>query len=68
MKYLDYGKYLQNVHYSKKSGVHTNVGSYHVPYQGQTTLQTFKIAGTPSALNDLRLSRLGGTLRHDKAF
>lgn len=55
------------VHWSEKNGVHAdyNPGGLkkshiHVPYNGQTTLDVFI---KPSYQNDLKLKKLGGTLK-----
>jgi uncharacterized protein (DUF427 family) len=60
-------KPLSPVHYSEKNGVHADHGhgsnKTHIPYEGQTTLATFRVAGKPSYENDAQLAKLGGTLK-----
>lgn len=58
------------VHWSGRNGVHADRiidgQTYHLPYSGQTTLDTFT---NPSYRNDLKLRSLGGdppSLRHGK--
>ena len=52
------------VHWSRQHGVHADYNSggkhLHIPYVGQTTLDVFT---KPSYKNDLKLKRLGGTLK-----
>ena len=66
------GQPLSPVHYSRSAGVHADIGfganKVHVPYSGQTTLQTFGIGGSPSYENDRNLARLGGTLLNKDIF
>jgi len=61
-------KDLTSVHYSPGYGVHADLGKrpdkQHIPFQGQTTLQTFGVGGDPGPENDRRLAELGGTLVH----
>lgn len=61
------GRPLSPVHWSQGNGVHADIGhgpsKVHVPFSGQTTLDTFRIGGKPSYGNDQRLADLGGTLR-----
>ncbi len=58
------GRPVSPVHYSRYSGVHTDIGlgpgRTHIPFYGQTTLQTFRIGGKPSYANDKNLADLGG--------
>jgi hypothetical protein len=61
------GQPLSSVHYSPANGVHADLGKRpdktHIPFSGQTTLQTFRIGGNPGPDNDRRLADKGGTLR-----
>lgn len=63
---------LSPVHWSPTAGVHADIGfgadKIHVPFDGQTTLPTFRIGGQPSPENDLQLGRLGGTLINRDLF
>ncbi len=56
---------LSPVHFSQANGVHADIGlgrdKVHVPFQGQTILQTFRIAGKPSYDNDARFSHMGNS-------
>ncbi len=59
---------LSPVHHSQKHGVHADIGfggpeKIHVPFVGQTTLDTLRIGGRPSYENDKRLADLGGTFK-----
>ena len=60
------------VHYSKENGVHADFGAppekVHIPFVGQTTLQTFRIGGRPSLENDRILLDLGGALKLPDGF
>ena len=64
----DFNHRVSPVHYSKENGVHAdyNPGNLkqhtHVPFVGQTTLDTFT---KPSYKNDAQLTKLGGTLKGD---
>lgn len=62
------GKPLSSVHYSNDYGVHADLGKVpnkvHIPFEGQTTLQTFRIGGTPGPANDKLLASMGGTLKN----
>lgn len=66
-----YGGYQQPtpVHHSQDNGVHADVGTapakMHVPFVGQTTLQTFRIGGRPCTENDRLLHDMGGRLKID---
>ena len=66
------GQPLSPVHYSKSAGVHADIGhgpnKIHVPFSGQTTLDTFRIGGTPSYQNDQNLFGMGGTLHNKDIF
>lgn len=57
------GQPLSPVHYSPKHGVHADIGTgagkIHVPFVGQTTIQTF--TSEKGQINDANLARLGGT-------
>jgi hypothetical protein len=61
------GRVMSPVHWSQDHGVHADIGlgrdKVHVPFSGQTTLDTFRIGGRPSYGNDRRLANLGGTFR-----
>lgn len=61
------GQPMSPVHWSPANGVHADIGfgrdKIHVPFSGQTTLDTFRIGGRPSYENDRRLADLGGTFR-----
>lgn len=63
-------KPLSPVHFSATNGVHADLGlgreKVHLPFEGQTTLPTFRIGGSPSPLNDSHLADLGGTLKPPK--
>lgn len=60
------------IHYSPTAGVHADIGfggdRVHVPFQGQTTLPTFGIGGSPGAANDQQLLGMGGTLINRDIF
>ena len=60
-------KPLSPVHYSRQNGVHADIGhganKIHVPFSGQTTLDTFRIGGRPSYQNDAKLASMGGTYK-----
>ena len=60
------GQPLSPVHFSG-NGVHADLGigseKIHVPFIGQTTLQTFGVGDGPSLANDVNLANLGGTLQ-----
>jgi hypothetical protein len=59
---------ISPVHHSPMHGVHSDIGfgrdKQHVPFSGQTTLQTYRIGGEPSYENDQQLGNLGGTLNN----
>ncbi len=62
------GSRLSPVHYSERFGVHADIEhadhrKEHVPYAGQTTLETFDNRG--SWANDQRLADLGGSLQNE---
>ncbi len=63
------GQPLSPVHWSRENGVHADIGlgqdKIHVPFTGQTTLDTFRSGRTfrEGSLNDRRLADLGGTFR-----
>ena len=62
------GRIVSPVHYSPANGVHADVGKLHVPYVGQTTINTFRtneLNLKQAQENDLRLKGLGGTLIND---
>ena len=65
-------KPLSPVHHSPSAGVHADIGlgqnKIHVPFSGQTTLQTFKIGGKSNYQNNQRLANLGGTLHNRDIF
>ena len=66
------GQPLSPVHWSPSAGVHADIGfgagKIHVPFEGQTTLQTFGIGGRPSYLNDQNVFGLGGSLVNRDIF
>lgn len=61
------GTPLRSAHWSGENGVHVDLGDapdkLHIPLDGQTTLQTFRIGGLPGYDNDQRLAGLGVTMR-----
>ena len=46
--------WLSPIHYSLNNGIHADLNSYngadkiHIPYQGQTTLDMYRIGGRPN--------------------
>ena len=62
------GKPLSPVHYSEQNGVHADLGhgagKTHIPYNGQTTIDTFRSGRTMKQgfQNDQKLANLGGKL------
>lgn len=60
------GLELKPIHHSRENGVHTNLQGpgvdVHIPYVGQTTLQTFGFNEGKGLANDRALANLGGTL------
>lgn len=61
------GQPMSPVHFSHQNGVHADIGhgrnKMHIPFEGQTTLPTFRIGGVPGHANDQNLADLGGTFR-----
>ena len=60
---------LSPIHWSPSAGVHADIGfgrdKIHVPFQGQTTLQTFY---DPGYGNDQKMFNMGGTLINKDIF